>query len=87
MSHINLKYQKDIANLLADACIITVSDCRKGFWYQQFDEVSSFLTAINTELGIFHYTVMPFGAIVASDVFQYKLDECFWKDRVSNHNC
>ena len=49
----------------------------KGFWHQQLDEASSFLTTINTELGRFHYTVMPFGATVAGDVFQHKLDECF----------
>ena len=33
----------------------------------------------NTELGRFQYTVMPFGATAASDVFQCKLDECFSK--------
>ena len=33
----------------------------------------------NTELGRFQYTVMPFGATVAGDVFQQKLDGCFGK--------
>ena len=33
----------------------------------------------NTELGRFQYTVMPFRSIVAGDVFQRKLDECFGK--------
>ena len=56
-----------------------MSDCRKGFWCQQLDEVSSFLTTFNTELGRFCYTVIPFGATVADDVFQHKLDECFGK--------
>ena len=45
---------KDIAHLLADACVISVEDCRKGFWHQQLDEASSFLTTFNTELGRFH---------------------------------
>ena len=63
----------------AEACAITLSDCIKGFWHQQLYEASSFLTTFNTELGRFHYTVMPFGATVAGDVFQCKLDECFGK--------
>ena len=69
MSHITLRPQK----------IITVFDFRKGFWHQQLDEASSFMKTFNTELGRFCYTVMPFGATVASDVFQCKLDECFGK--------
>ena len=75
----HFKTPEDIVHLLAEACIITVCDCRKRFWHQQLDKASSFLTAFNTELGIFCYTVMPFGAKVATDVFQCKLDECFGK--------
>ena len=75
MSHINLKHQK-IFHLFANACVITVSDCRKGFWHQQLDEVSSFLTTFNIKLGRFYYSVMPFGATIATDVFQHKQDEC-----------
>ena len=36
-----------------------------------------FFTTFNTELGRFRYTVMHFGATVAGDVFQCKLDQCF----------
>ena len=75
----HLKTTEDIAHLLADASVITVNDCRKGFWHQQLDKASPFLTTFNTELGKFHYTVMPFGSTVAGDVFQCKLDECFGK--------
>ena len=75
----HLKTPEDIAYLLADACVITVSDCRKGFWHQQLDEASSFLTTFNTELGKFCCTVISFGATVMGDVFQHKLDECFGK--------
>ena len=64
-----------------EACVITVCDCKKGHWHQQVDETSSFLTTFNTELGRFHYTVMPFGVTVAGDVFQCKLHECFGKSR------
>ena len=56
---------------------MSVCDSKKGYWHQQLDEVSSFLTTFNTELGQFRYTVMPFGATVAGDFFQCKLDQCF----------
>ena len=69
----HFKTPGDTAHLLAKACIITVCDCRKGYWHQQLDEASSFLTMFNTELGIFWYTVMPFQARVAGDMFQHKL--------------
>ena len=68
---------EDIVNLLADAYIITVCTCKKGYWYQKLDEALSFLTTFNTEIGRFRYTVMPFGTIVAEDVYQHKLDQCF----------
>ena len=67
---------EDIAHLLADACIMTICNCKKGYWHQMLDEASSFLT-INTEIGRFRYTVMPFGITVSGDVFQCKLDQCF----------
>ena len=35
------------------------------------------MATFNTEFGSYRYTVMPFGTMVAEDVFQYKLDECF----------
>ena len=70
---------EDIAHLLADACIMTVCNCKKGYWHQKLDEASSFLTTFNTEIGRFRYTVMPFGITAAGDVFQHKLDQCFGK--------
>ena len=55
----HFKTPEDIALLLAEACVITICDCRKCYWHQQLDE-TSFLTTFNTELGRFQYTVMPF---------------------------
>ena len=52
-------------------------DCKKGYWHQELDEVSSYLTTFNTEFGRYQYTVMPFSATVAGDVFQRKLNQCF----------
>ena len=68
---------KDIAHLLADACIMTVCNCKKGYWHQKLDEDSLFVTTFNAEIGRFRYTVMPFGATVAGDTFQCKLNQCF----------
>ena len=67
----------DIVHLIADSCIMTVCDCHKGYWHQELDEPSSFFTTFNTEFGHYRFTVMPFGATVAGDVFQCKLDQCF----------
>ena len=73
----HFKTPDDIAHLIADTCIMTVCDCRKGYWQQELEESSSSLTTFNTEFGHYRYTVMPFGATVAGDVFQCKLDQCF----------
>ena len=73
----HFKTPEDIAHLLADACIMSECNCKKGYWYQQLDEASPFLNTFNIELGRFRYTVMPFGVTVTGDVFQCKLDQCF----------
>ena len=46
----HLKTPENIAYLLTEACVITVSHCRNGFWHQQLDEASSFPTMFNTSL-------------------------------------
>ena len=61
---------EDISHMLADACILTICGCRKGYWHQTQDEASSYLTMFNTEIGRYRFTVMPFGITVAGDVFQ-----------------
>ena len=66
----HFKTLEDIAHLLADATILTVLDCKKGYWHQQLDEESSYLTTFNTEFGRYRYTVMPFGATITGDIFQ-----------------
>ena len=57
--------------------MLTVCNCKKGYWHQTLDEASSYLTTFNTEIGRYRFTVMPFSITVAGDVFQQKLDECF----------
>ena len=68
---------EDIAHKLSCATVITVLDCSKGYWHQPLDDESSFLTTFNTKIGHFRFTVMPFTATVAGDVFQLKLDSIF----------
>ena len=53
------KTPEDIAHLLANAKVITVTDCSKGFWHEELDEYSSYLTTFNTEFGHFRLTRMP----------------------------
>ena len=60
----HFRMPEDIEHLLADACIMRVCDCKKGYWHQKLDQASSFLTTFNTEIGRFRYTVMPFGITV-----------------------
>ena len=73
----HFKTPEGISHLLADATVLTVLECKKGYWHQELDEASSYLTTFNTEFGRYQYTVMPFGATVAGDVFQRKLNQCF----------
>ena len=68
---------EDIAHMLAGPPVIKILDCSKGYWHQLLDEESSYLTTFNTKIGWFRFTVMPFRASVAGDVFQWKLDSIF----------
>ena len=73
----HFKTPEDITHLIANSCIKTLCNCKKGYWHQELDESSSFLTTFNTEFGRFWYTVMPFGITIAGDVFKQMLDQCF----------
>ena len=73
----HIKTPEDKPHLLVDACIMSVCDCKKGYWQKQLDEASSFLTIFNTDLGRSRYTVKPFGVTMAGDAFQHKLAQCF----------
>ena len=73
----NFQTPDDITHHLADACIFTICDCKKGYWHQALDESSSYLTTFNMEIDRCQFTVMPFGITVAGNVFQRKLNECF----------
>ena len=61
---------KDIAHLMANSCVMMACNCKKGYWHQELDEASFFLTTFNTELGRFRYTDKLFGITVTGDIFQ-----------------
>ena len=73
----HFKTPEDISHLLANSTVMTILHCKKGYWHQELDKASSYLTTFNTEFGRYRYTVMPFGATVAGNVFQRNLDQCF----------
>ena len=73
----HFKTPEDIAHVIATSCIMMVCDCKKGYWHQELEEASSFLTTFNAKLGRFWYTVMSFSIIMAGDIFQQKIDQCF----------
>ena len=47
----HFKTTDDKAHLLADACIMSVYNCKKGYWCQEFDEVHPFLQFSTLSLG------------------------------------
>ena len=65
----HFKTPEDISHLLADSTVMIVLNCKKGYWHQELDKASSYLTTFSTEFGRYWYTVMPFGATIAGDVF------------------
>ena len=47
----HFKTPKDISHLLADSTVMTALNYKKGYWHQELDKVSSYLTTFNTEFG------------------------------------
>ena len=47
----HFKTPEDILHLLADSTMMTILDCKKGYWHQELDKASSYLTTFNMEFG------------------------------------
>ena len=66
----HFKTPEDIAHLIADSSMMTILDCKKGYWHQELHEASSYLTTFNAEFGRYRYTVMSFGTTVTAMYFR-----------------
>ena len=73
----HFKTPEDISHMLPDSTMMTVLDCKKGYWHQELDGASSYLTTFNMEFGRYRYMVMPFGTTITGNIFLRKLDQCF----------
>ena len=65
----HFKTPEDIAHLIANSTMMTMLDCKKGYWHQELDKASSYITTFNMEFGRYLYTVMPFCATVTGNVY------------------
>ena len=56
----HLKILEDITNLIADFCVMTVCNCKKGYWHQELDEASFFPNNIQyrtRQIPLYHYAL------------------------------
>ena len=54
-----------------------IIDASLGYHNLQLDMQSSYLTMFACPFGRYHYKCLPFGAALAGDMFQRKIDEIF----------
>ena len=81
----HFKTQK-MLSILAEACVITVCDCRNGYWHQQLEEASSLLTTFHTEFvdsGI-QWCHWELQCLV---MFSSECLMNVWQAEASNHHC
>ena len=50
---------------------------KKGYWLVVLQPDSRALTCMALDIGRFQWTRLPMGTVVASDIFQRKLDEVY----------
>jgi hypothetical protein len=48
-----------------------------GFWQMPLDEESSYITTFNTPFGRYRFTVVPFGMVIAQEVFHKTVHDKF----------
>ena len=68
------KLVDDVLHNLNGAKFFTVVDSTSSFYNHRLDEESSKLTTFGTPFGRYRYLRMPMGALLSSDVYQYKVD-------------
>ena len=57
--------------------VFTIVDFKKGYWMVVLHPESRKLTCMVLSFGIFQWTRLPMGTVVAQDIFQSKLDSIF----------
>ena len=67
----------EIIGKFHDAVVFTVVDMKKGYWMVVLHPDSRALTCMALDIGRFQWTRLPMGTVVASDIFQRKLDEVY----------
>ena len=65
----------DVIDRLGQKCFITTLDLNRGYWQVPMDPESRPKTAFSSPLGLFQFTVMPFGLCGAPATFQRLMDE------------
>ena len=68
------KLVDDVLHNLNGAKFFSVVDSTSSFYNHKLDEESSKLTMFGTPFGRCRYLKMPMGALLSSDVYQYKVD-------------
>ncbi|XP_064622353.1 uncharacterized protein K02A2.6-like [Lineus longissimus] len=73
--HFQLPILEDKLHNLAESRVFSKLDLSSGYWHVELDEESSLLTTFQTLFGRYRWKRLPFGLIVASEIFQRKLLE------------
>ena len=74
LNHYQLPLISDIYTKLAGNYIFSTLDLKSAYNQVALDEVSKALTTISTPIGLFQYTVLPFGLATAPSIFQMVMD-------------
>ena len=73
-------YSRSVDELIAkftDATIFTIVDMDKGYWQVELDASCRKYTCMALDIGRFQWKRLPMGTVVASDIFQKKLDAIY----------
>ena len=73
-------YSRTVDELIAKfhgVKVFTIVDLDKGYWQVELHSSSRKYTCMALDIGKFQWKRLPMGTIIASDVFQQKLDSIF----------